>query len=113
MSTPWRPADIRSPEPARDNTVLGRSAEYTLRPDGSDVAVCITEELMDELLGPPFIGSPERQQWGPTSGSSRSARPTGPARPQTLKQGSYRRFDHGRFPGSLDGYIYHQFGCSA
>jgi len=42
---------------------LGRSAGYTLRPDGLGVAFCITEEVMDELFGPPFIGSPERQRW--------------------------------------------------
>ena len=42
---------------------LGRSAGYTLRPDGFGVAFCITEEVMDELFGPPFIGSLERQRW--------------------------------------------------
>ena len=41
---------------------LGRSAGYTLRPEGFAVAFCITEEVMDELFGPPFIGSPERER---------------------------------------------------
>lgn len=42
---------------------LGRSAGYTLRPEGFGVAFCITENVMDELFGPPFIGSPERERW--------------------------------------------------
>jgi hypothetical protein len=42
---------------------LGRSAGYTLRPEGFGTAFCITEEVMDELFGPPFIGSPERERW--------------------------------------------------
>jgi hypothetical protein len=42
---------------------LGRSAGYTLRPEGFGIAFCITEEIMDELFGPPFIGSPQRQRW--------------------------------------------------
>jgi hypothetical protein len=42
---------------------LGRSAGYTLRPEGFGRAFCITEEVMDELFGPPFIGSSERKRW--------------------------------------------------
>lgn len=42
---------------------LGRSAGYTLRPEGFGIAFCITEAVMDELFGPPFIGSPERERW--------------------------------------------------
>ena len=42
---------------------LGRSAGYTLRPEGFGIAFCITEDVMDELFGPPFIGSPERERW--------------------------------------------------
>jgi len=42
---------------------LGRSAGCTLRPEGFGIAFCITEEVMDELFGPPFIGSPERERW--------------------------------------------------
>jgi hypothetical protein len=42
---------------------LGRSARYTLRPEGFGVAFCNTEEVMDELFGPPFIGSPARERW--------------------------------------------------
>jgi hypothetical protein len=42
---------------------LGRSAGYTLRPEGFGIAFCIAEEVMDELFGPPFIGSPERERW--------------------------------------------------
>jgi hypothetical protein len=42
---------------------LGRSAGYTLRPEGFRIAFCITEDVMDELFGPPFIGSPERERW--------------------------------------------------
>ena len=42
---------------------LGRSAGYTLRPEGFGIAFCITEPVMDELFGPPFIGSPERARW--------------------------------------------------
>ena len=51
--------------PVQDLAVadLGRSAGYTLRPDGFGVAFCITEEVMDELFGPPFIGSLERERW--------------------------------------------------
>lgn len=42
---------------------LGRSAGYTLRPEGFGIAFPITEPVMDELFGPPFIGSPERARW--------------------------------------------------
>ena len=42
---------------------LGRSAGYTLRPEGFGIVFCITEEVMDELFGPPFIGSPARERW--------------------------------------------------
>lgn len=42
---------------------LGRSAGYTLRPEGFGIAFCITEEVMDELFGPPFTGSPARERW--------------------------------------------------
>lgn len=42
---------------------LGRAAGYTLRPEGFTVAVCITQQLMDELFGPPLLGTPERQRW--------------------------------------------------
>jgi hypothetical protein len=42
---------------------LGRSAGYTLRPEGFGVAFCVTESVMDELFGPPLIGSPERERW--------------------------------------------------
>lgn len=51
--------------PAADLAVadLGRSAGYTLRPEGFGIAFCITEEVMDELFGPPFIGSSERERW--------------------------------------------------
>jgi hypothetical protein len=51
--------------PAPDLAIadLGRSAGYTLRPEGFTVAVCITEQVMDELFGPPFLGTPERQRW--------------------------------------------------
>lgn len=51
--------------PVQDLAVadLGRSAGYTLRPDRFGVAFCITEAVMDELFGPPFIGSPERERW--------------------------------------------------
>ena len=51
--------------PVQDLAVadLGRSAGYTLRPEGFGIAFCITEEVMDQLFGPPFIGSPERERW--------------------------------------------------
>lgn len=42
---------------------LGRSAGYTLRPEAFGIAFCITEEVMDELFGPPFIGGPARERW--------------------------------------------------
>jgi hypothetical protein len=42
---------------------LGRSAGYTMRPEGFGIAFCLTEGVMDELFGPPFIGSPERRRW--------------------------------------------------
>ncbi len=32
---------------------LGRSAGYTLCSEGFGIAFCITEEVMDELFGPP------------------------------------------------------------
>lgn len=51
--------------PVQDLAVadLGRSAGYTLRPEGFGIAFCIAEGVMDELFGPPFIGSPERERW--------------------------------------------------
>src|SRR5262249_39055064 len=42
---------------------LGRSAGYTLRPEGLGLAGRITEGGMDALFGPPMIGSPERRAW--------------------------------------------------
>ena len=42
---------------------LGRSAGYTLRPVGFNIAFCISKEVMDELFGPPFIGSQARERW--------------------------------------------------
>lgn len=51
------------PEPDLLVTDLGRAAGYPLRPEGLGVIVSITEQVMDELFGPPIIGSPERNEW--------------------------------------------------
>jgi hypothetical protein len=64
--SPYAGRDLRYYyRPARDLAVadLGRSAGYTLRPEGFGIAFCITEEVMDELFGPPFVGSPARKRW--------------------------------------------------
>jgi hypothetical protein len=51
--------------PAPDLAIadLGRSAGYALRSEGFTSGVCTTEQVMDELFGPPFAGSPERRRW--------------------------------------------------
>jgi hypothetical protein len=51
------------PAPGLALADLGRSAGYTMRPEGFGIAFCLTEGVMDELFGPPFIGSPERRHW--------------------------------------------------
>lgn len=64
--SPYAERDLQyyyRPVPGLAVADLGRSAGYTLRPEGFGAAFCITEEVMDELFGPPFIGSPERERW--------------------------------------------------
>lgn len=51
------------PAPGLAIADLGRSAGYALRPQHLAIAVSITEAVMDELFGPPILGTAERRRW--------------------------------------------------